>query len=404
MADKPIDVTEAIKELHSKGYTDKMMQNALGVSNATVRGRRERLGLPINRVKSKLVEISEVVEETVKDRRISVLKDEVTHLRKLYREQTKGVAGNEALIEAIYEVLPSLDPVQTPKPIKVNGDIEEEELVLLLGDLHIGEVVDLEETGGISSFNLDIAKRRIEYTIEKAILIAKEKQKGYHYRKLNVFLLGDLISGIIHDELRESNEVGVVKQMLFAIEVLAPSILRLCQEFPEVRVTSIVGNHGRVKEKYYFKGKANNNYDYLVSKMLEQLTAKQENLSWNIPESFWAIEEVCGNKFMLSHGDFVRSWAGIPWYGLSRSYMKWRVLCSDYGIDFDHFVIGHFHNPNVFTMVRGKMIVNGSIKGGDEYAIGAIAAACDPVQIMFGMKDGRKGPTASWDINSANIR
>lgn len=217
-------------------------------------------------------------------------------------------------------------------------------------------------------------------------------------------MLGDLVSGIIHDELKQNDEVGIVKQMLHAVDAIAEAILMLCQEFEEVRVTSVVGNHGRVSEKYYFKGKANNNFDYLVSKMLEKLTADQPNLSWNVPESFWAMEEVCGDTFFLSHGDFVRSWSGIPWYGLSRAYLKWRTLAADYGISFDHMVIGHFHNPNVFTMVRGMMFVNGSTKGGDEYAIGAISAACDPVQLLFGMNPTRRGPTSIWHVNSAHIR
>ena len=342
--------------------------------------------------------------ETKKDRRIIVLEEEAKQLRRLYKEQTKQAAGNEALIAAMYEVLPALEPVAVPPPIVVNGGIEEEELVLLISDLHFGEVVSEAETGGISSFNLDIAKRRFDYTIEKAITIAKEKQKGYHYKRLNVFLLGDLISGLIHDELKEHDEVAVVGQMLFAIEVISAGIQRLCQEFEEVHVCSVVGNHGRVKEEYYFKGKANNNFDYLVSKMLERLTVNQPNLTWNVPESFWAMEKVCNDTFFLSHGDFVKSWAGIPWYGLSRSYLKWRVLAADYGISFDHMAIGHFHNPNVFTMVRGTMFVNGSIKGGDEYSIGAISAACDPVQLMFGMNPARRGPTAIWHINSAHIR
>ena len=347
----------------------------------------------------------ETVEEmTAKDRRILKLEEEVRHLRKLYKEQTKQAAGYDGLIAAIHEVLPQLDTVRVPPPFEPSDELEVEQLVLLLGDLHFGEVVSAEETGGISSFNLDIAKRRFEYTIEKAIAIAKEKQRGFHYEKLNVFLLGDLISGLIHDELKENDEVAVVQQMLFAIEIISAGILRLCQEFPEVEVSSVVGNHGRVKEKYYFKGKANNNFDFLVAKMLERLTANQSNLKWNVPESFWYVHSVYDNKFFLSHGDFVKSWAGIPWYGLSRAYLKWRVLAADYGIDFDHLVIGHFHNPNIFTMVRGSMFVNGSLKGGDEYSTGAISAACDPVQLMFGVNPSRYGPTAIWHINSGSIR
>ena len=302
--------------------------------------------------------------ESAKDRQISRLRDEVKHLRRLYKTQTKEAAGTEALVNAIFEVVPTLESVRVPKAAKVSGSIEEEELILLLSDLHFGEVVDEAETGGISVFNMDIAKRRFDYTIDKAIAIAKEKQKGFHYRKISVFLLGDLVSGIIHDELKQHDEVGIVKQIMFATDVIVAGILKLCQVFESVHVASVVGNHGRVSEKYYFKGKANNNFDYLVAKTAEKMTANQSNLTWSVPESFWSMETVCNDTFFLTHGDFIRSWAGIPWYGLSRAYLKWRTLAADYGISFDHMAIGHFHNPNIFTMVRGMMFVNGSLKGG----------------------------------------
>ena len=342
--------------------------------------------------------------ESAHDRQLARRDEEIARLRKLYKAQTSGAARNEALLDAINKILPEYEKVLIPPAMKPGKDIEVEELILLLGDLHFGEVVSAAETGGISSYDLDIASRRFNYTIDKAITIAKQKQKGYHYKKLNVFLLGDLISGLIHDELRESNEEGVVKQMLFAIEILSAGILRLCQEFREVNVCSVAGNHGRVKEERYFKGKQDNNFDYLISKMLEKLTRQQKNLTWNIPEAFWAIEEVAGQRYLLMHGDMVKSWAGIPWYGLDRLYKKWRTLESDYGMGFNHLVIGHFHNPNVFTVVRGKMYVNGSLKGGDEFSIGAIGAACDPIQIMFGVNPGRRGHTSLWEINSGHIK
>ena len=345
-----------------------------------------------------------VIHESAHDRQLARRDEEIARLRKLYKEQTSGAAKNEALLEAINAILPEYKPVPVPKPMVLGDDVEIEELILKLSDLHFGEIVSADETGGIASYNLDIAKRRLDYTIDKVIVIAKEKQKGFHYRKLNVFMLGDLISGLIHDELRESNEEGVVKQMLFAIEVLTPAILRLCQEFDSVHIASVVGNHGRVKEQYYFKGKANNNFDYLVSKMLQKLTADQPNLTWNIPESFWTVEQVCGQGFFLAHGEFVKNWSGLPWYGLVRAYMKWKILCADYGISFNHMCVAHFHNPNVITIVRDHIFMNGSLKGGDEYSIGAIAAACDPVQLMFGVNPTRRGPTAIWHINSAHIK
>jgi len=233
-------------------------------------------------------------------------------------------------------------------------------------------------------------------------LIATDKLSNYRFRKLHVFMLGDLVSGVIHDELRVNDEVGIVEQMILATDILAEALLMLCQAFPEVHIASVVGNHGRVSEERYFKGKATNNYDYLVSHMLERMLSGQPNLTWNIPKSFYTVEQVENERFLLLHGDVVKSWMGIPFYGLQRAYLKWHALHVDYGKPFDHMIVGHYHNPNRMTMVRNELIINGCIKGGDEYSIGAIAAACDPSQTLFGVHP-RKGITHYWVIKTAHI-
>lgn len=338
-------------------------------------------------------------EENIKDREIARLRADKTHLTKLYKSQTKETAGIAAMVDAINELVPIMKPVAVPKPPVIKGTVEVESLVLCLGDLHFGEVVDPEQTGNFSRFNMQIAEARFNHTIDTCIKLAREKMVNYRFPKLHVFGLGDFVSGIIHDELRVNDELGIVAQCLEAERIVRAGLLKLCQVFEQVEFTGVVGNHGRVTEHYYFKGKANNNYDYLIYKVLERTLSNQPNLKFNVPQSFFTIADVEGTRFLLTHGDVVKSWMGMPFYGLSRAYMKWRVLHADYGYDFQHMVIGHFHNPNIFTIIRNKLIINGCLKGGDEYSIGAIAAACDPVQYMFGVHPTR-GITFSWEINS----
>lgn len=343
-----------------------------------------------------------LAEESLKDRRISRLEDEIKHLRRLYKGQTRESATLDALLDAINDAAPTIRPVRPPKTRIVGDQIEEESLVLLLGDLHIGEIVDANQTSGISTFNIDIARRRIQYTVDTAVKIARSKMSKYHFRKLVVAFLGDMVSGIIHDELRVNDEEGIVGQIIIAVEIIAEALLKLCQEFEEVEAHCVVGNHGRVTEERYFKGKATNNYDYLVYKMLEKVLADQPNLTWDIPKSFFTVMTVENERFLILHGDVVKSWMGIPFYGLQRAYLKWRALHADYGMPFEHMIVGHYHNPNMQTVVRYELIINGCIKGGDEYSIGAIAAACDPVQIMFGVH-AEKGITHRWYLNSKSV-
>jgi hypothetical protein len=347
-------------------------------------------------------ELIESVQENRKDREISRMREEVKHLKRLYKTQTQETSGVDALISAIRECVPTMKAVAPPRRKVSRPEVDKESLVLLLSDLHIGEVVSITQTGGISSFDVDIARRRIQFTVDRAIKIAKEKMNHYEFDTLYVFMLGDLISGIIHDELRVNDELGIVAQCIEAVDIISEAILKLCQEFPHVHVASVAGNHGRVTEERYFKGKATNNYDYLISKMIEKLLSNQSNLTWNIPEAFFTVETVENESFLLLHGDVVKSWMGIPFYGLQRAYLKWRTVHADFGTPFKHMIVGHYHNPNMMSIVRYKLIINGCIKGGDEYSIGALAAACDPSQTMFGV-NAKRGITHYWELNSKEI-
>lgn len=343
-------------------------------------------------------------EIIARDRKIARLEENDRLLRRNYKAQTRETAGLDALLEAIYSTVPSLPKAVIPAPYKVRGkEVEEESAVLCLGDWHYGQVVDPEENGGISVYNIDVAKRRIEFTIDTAIKLAYEKLQGYKFRRLYVFGLGDWVSGIIHKELEVTNEVNIVEQCLEVSNLLSSALLKLAMTFPEVHFTSVVGNHGRTEQKMYFDQKGTNNYDYLVAKIVQRQLENQPNITFNIPKSFWAIEEVETTRFLITHGDTVRGWGSIPFYGLQRLYTKMRTLQQDFGADFHHIVCGHLHNPNTFTIVRHKMMINGALVGGDPFSIGAVSAASDPVQMFFGVHP-KKGITFQWEINSSHIR
>jgi len=66
-------------------------------------------------------------------------------------------------------------------------------------------------------------------------------------------------------------------------------------------------------------------------------------------------------------------------------------------------VVGHFHSPNVLNIQRSKLIMNGSPKGGDEFSLGAMTAASDPVQYIFGVHN-KYGLTWNFPINSCEVK
>lgn len=389
---------------HWQEQSDRELAKNCGLTPKAVESRRLKMELRRTALPKNVPEPLPDEEQVAQDSEITRLRDELGRLRKLYKLATRERSSDEALIVAIREVVPTFEPVTPPKPVQINGKVETETAVLLLGDLHIGEVVDEEETGGIAVYDLDIAHRRVMHTVQTAVKMTKEHLKGgYHIPNIEVFGLGDFVSGIIHKELEVTNEVGIVEQVMVAAEMTAEALLLLCQHFEHVTFTGVVGNHGRVEMHKYFKMKAKNNYDRMVYLIVEKMLKDQPNLTMNVPMSFWTIRKVENTRFLLLHGDQIKGWMGFPVYGANRAYMKMRSLLEGYGNGFDTMVMAHFHTPNIWNIQRDEVICNGSTKGGDEYALGAISAACDPVQILFGVHP-RRGRTWTYYINSSEVK
>jgi predicted phosphodiesterase len=89
-------------------------------------------------------------------------------------------------------------------------------------------------------------------------------------------------------------------------------------------------------------------------------------VDWEIPTGAQLVREVAGLKFLLWHGDGVRSsMPGVPWGGVMR---RWNELKSTYaaqGTLLDYVVVGHFHQACVVPGV----FMNGSVVGPNAYGL-----------------------------------
>ena len=63
-----------------------------------------------------------------------------------------------------------------------------------------------------------------------------------------------------------------------------------------------------------------------------------------------------------------------------------------------YFIRSHFHTKIISQTAVGENIVNASLKGGDEYAVGS-ALFSDPVQLLFGVHP-KYGKTWELTINT----
>ena len=135
-------------------------------------------------------------------------------------------------------------------------------------DWHYGEIVHKAQINGMNEFNLAIADRRIKALVDGAINLLFDEQKDPIYDGLVFAMGGDMFSGVIHEELKETNEKEMFPTLLQLTERVEWVISSLAKQFGKVHVPVVVGNHGRTSRKPVAKNRAFQNFDWLLGSLL----------------------------------------------------------------------------------------------------------------------------------------
>ena len=179
---------------------------------------------------------------------------------------------------------------------------------------------------------------------------------------------GDIFSGDIHEELTETNEDTMLGSLLFWSERLASGISMLAEEFGSVHVPCVVGNHSRRTHKPRSKLRARDNFDWFLAHQLALLLKSDSRITFQIPEATDDVVPVYDTTYLLTHGDQARGGQGIGglWPPLLRMRAKKLQNYESMGTPFDIMIVGHWHT--LIQAASNGLIVNGSLKGWDEYA------------------------------------
>ena len=239
-------------------------------------------------------------------------------------------------------------------------------LMLMLSDCHFDEVVLPSEVDGLNAYDRRIATLRLEAWAAGAIKLSRHYLAGLKYDGCVLMLGGDIFSGDIHEELAETNEDTMIGSLLYWSERLASAIAMLADEFKRIHVASVVGNHGRTSRKPRAKLRAKTNFDWLLAKMLERHFTKDKRVTFDVPEGSDCLVSVYSHGHLLTHGDQASGGQGIGgiWPPIMRLRARKAQRYLAIGDSFDTLWLGHWHQ----YQPSPAMIVNGSLKGVDEYA------------------------------------
>lgn len=257
--------------------------------------------------------------------------------------------------------------------------------VLLLSDWHWGEVVDGDQINGFNEYNLEIAHKRCDRVFDTALELMLARQSGMHYEGLVVPLLGDMLSGNIHEELQRTNDVPIMVAIQDLADKLSARLIDAAQNFEWVYVPCVVGNHGRIDRKPVAKNAPVESYEHILYQMVQGFVTRALgdncNVQFEISPSLDMPVNIYSTKFLLTHGDQIKGGHGIGsfWPSMIKTYHKKQANYAGNGMAFDYMVCGHFHHYGV----ADRCIVNGSLKGYDEWVASQNFAFESPIQALW---------------------
>jgi hypothetical protein len=262
--------------------------------------------------------------------------------------------------------------------------------VAVLSDWHVEEKVDPRTVSELNEFNLEIADKRIEKATKAILRLTDIERGGRDIPVLVLAILGDLMTGYIHEELREENELSPTQTILWLRERLSKMINTIRKEggFEQIIIPCSIGNHGRTTIKPRHSTAYKNSYEWLLYKLLEQEIT--DGVTWFIGESYHTYLNIYDKIFRLHHGDGLKYQGGIG--GLTIPVEK-AIAAWNKGRHADLDIFGHWHT----SQQNPKWISNGSLVGTNSYSI-SIKAPYEPPQQTYFLFDAKRGRTGTWPI------
>jgi len=185
-----------------------------------------------------------------------------------------------------------------PEKFDVIREYEHEDCegLLDLADMHLGmrttnywNKYDFEET--VERFD-----RLLDMTIKKGVM--------HGIKTLHVSLLGDNISGVIHDSLRAENEFDINEQVEKLTELIAQGLIRLATVFKKVVVSDTYGNHGRIFPNKTANGDKDSFESFFSWGLRLRLRNSKENLVFesNLVDEGIIVKKIMGRTIFEVHG------------------------------------------------------------------------------------------------------
>jgi hypothetical protein len=328
---------------------------------------------------------------------IAVLRQDLAKKQKELDQAKTEQFIAQTIIDAMEESVRTIKPynitINVEKPPK-NGVVKGKYYnILPISDVHFGEVVDGRTINGINNYNTEISKKRHELLFKKNYEFASI----YGCDELHIFMLGDIFSGNIHAELRETNEKVITDCVLDYYSFIIGLIDAYSEMYRKITISCVVGNHARNTDKYQFKNKGKDSYEYILYGFMQKYYENDRaprNVTVNLTESTVLFTSVGKQVWKLEHGDRYKGGGAFvsPFSTVVRDNFKDKGMFSGTeGQNFDAVIMGHWHIGGEMTLsgTNTPVYLNASIVGPGEYSVHNLHSSYPAESFVF-ITDGKR--------------
>ena len=315
---------------------------------------------------------NELTEEMVK--RLQSKKDEeykervrLQDARREYNKELRAEARYENLVNIMKDCLSDVATSNIEfgeKHLHIENK-KSKYAILMFSDWHYGALCDSQW----NYYDTNVAKERAEQLVSKT----QSYILSLGITDLIVEINGDMCEGMINIGNRVASEESVVEQIINVSKLLSKCILSLKPYVNSIKVVTTLGNHGRLTPNRKEQADERENFEMLIPEFL-RLTLGDDIPIVTSQGLDFVKYEFDDKIICLSHGHHDKAKSAID------------NMIRVYKVVPDEIHLGHWHHMSDLNDSNIHVVVNGSIKGVDDFGLKATRCTTQPSQnlIVYG--------------------
>lgn len=253
---------------------------------------------------------------------------------------------------------------------------------MIASDWHNEERVRRGDVSDLNEYNLDIFQKRADNFFRGGQRLWEINRRDNEIKTIVLGLLGDFITGSIHEDAAESNYLPPADAIMNAEEKIVSGINFLLEhtDAEELVVPCHSGNHGRMTKKQRHSTEMGNSLEEVMYRHLEKTYADHPRVKFRIASGYHSYLSLW-DKFLIRfhHGHNIRYQGGVGGLTIpvNKAINDWNKQERYRAVNLD--VFGHFHQ----YVSHSNFVCNGSLIGYNSYAVAIKAPFERPQQAFF---------------------